>query len=90
MRDTYVRRARLGDERGIHDAHMKSIRQLCSKDYSTKQIDAWAGRDFNYEGKKSLIENQFVWVVESQGVIEGYGLLFINKEKSLAEIGGYI
>ena len=37
---------------------------------------------------QNLIENHFVWVVENKDKIEGYGLLFINKEKNIAEIGG--
>lgn len=88
MKNAFIRMAKAGDERGIHDAHMQSIRELCSKDYSAEQINAWGGREFNYAGKKSLIQQQHVWVVECDGVIQGYGLLFINQEKSLAEIGG--
>lgn len=81
-----VRRAKEGDERGIHDAHMKSIKEVCSKDYTQEQVNAWGGREFNYEGKRKLILNQYVWIVEKDNKIEGYGLLFCSE--GVAEIGG--
>jgi len=83
----YIRRAEFGDEEGIHTAHMKSIKEICSKDYTEEQINAWGGREYNYEGKRKLIEEQAVWVVESNGKIEGYALLFSDKDKPTAEIG---
>ena len=61
------------------------IKEVCSKDYTPEQINAWGGREYNYESKKSLIENHYVWVVEKAGSIEGYGLLFIDKENKSAE-----
>ncbi|MCP4912929.1 MAG: GNAT family N-acetyltransferase [Oligoflexia bacterium] len=82
----FVRKAKIGDERGIHDAHMRSIQELCSKDYNEEQIGAWGGREFRLESRRNMIENHHVWVVEYQNEIHGYGLLFIGKEK--AEIGG--
>lgn len=80
-----VRRANLGDEEGIHNAHMESIKEVCSKDYTPEQIAAWGGREYNFESKNNLIKNHHVWVVELAGSIEGYGLLFIGKK--VAEIG---
>ncbi len=85
MTKAIVRKAIEGDEEGIHIAHMKSIKEVCSKDYTEEQINAWGGREFNFEAKNSLIKNQHVWVVELLGAVEGYGLLFINKDQ--AEIG---
>lgn len=88
----FVRRARHGDEEGIHKAHMKSIKEVCSKDYTQEQINAWGGREFNFEQKRKLIDNQYMWVVEDQGIVEGYGLLWFypeNHEKEgQADIGG--
>lgn len=82
-----MRRARLGDEEGIHSAHMRSINEVCAKDYTSQQIKAWGGRKFDSAAKKSLIENQYVWVVVKEGSIEGYGLLHVDEEKKKAEIG---
>ncbi len=82
----FVRRARLGDEEGIHRAHMTSIKKVCSSDYTPEQIAAWGGRPFNRENKQKLIENHFVWVVEYDEAIEGYGLLFINEQEEKGEV----
>ncbi|OUR93553.1 hypothetical protein A9Q84_18975 [Halobacteriovorax marinus] len=87
MSSAIVRRAQFGDEEGIHTAHMKSIVEICARDYSSEQIDAWGRREYNYEAKRQLIAEQNVWVVERDNIIEGYGLLFISKEKKSAEIG---
>ena len=38
-----IRRARLTDSLGIHEAHMRSIRELCGADYTPEQINAWGG-----------------------------------------------
>ncbi|MCF8058662.1 MAG: GNAT family N-acetyltransferase [Bacteriovoracaceae bacterium] len=85
--EAYVRRAEFGDEEGIHLAHMRSIKEVCSRDYNEEQVNAWGGREFNYDSKKRLIEEQAVWVIEKSGKIEGYGLLFKDKDKPVAEIG---
>lgn len=61
----FIRRARHGDEEGIHNAHMKSINEVCAKDYKPEQTAAWGGRDFNFEQKRKLIDTQYVWVVEA-------------------------
>ncbi|TNF04278.1 MAG: GNAT family N-acetyltransferase [Deltaproteobacteria bacterium] len=81
-----VRKARHGDEEGIHNSHMTSIQEVCSKDYTPEQIAAWGGRSFNLDQKRNLIDNHHVWVVESDGKVEGYGLLFVSE--SQFEIGG--
>jgi putative acetyltransferase len=87
MNKAIVRKAQFGDEEGIHRAHMESIKKVCSKDYTSEQINAWGGREYSYESKRNLIENHHVWVVEQQGTIEGYGLLFLSDDNKKAEIG---
>ncbi|MGH7353259.1 MAG: GNAT family N-acetyltransferase [Candidatus Rokuibacteriota bacterium] len=39
-----VRRARLDDARRIRDLHVRSIRVLCRRHYTPRQIAAWSGR----------------------------------------------
>ena len=41
IKNAFVRRARVGDEEGIHKAHMRSIKEICAKDYREDQINAW-------------------------------------------------
>jgi N-acetylglutamate synthase-like GNAT family acetyltransferase len=73
----FIRRAVASDAEGIHNAHMKSIQEMCAKDYSPEQIRAWGGRGFHEESRVRAIGNDFVWVVEGDGIIEGYGHLKI-------------
>lgn len=64
-----VRKARYGHEQGIHNSHMTSIKEVCSKDYTPEQIATWGGRSFNLEQKRNLIDNHHVWVVEYEGIL---------------------
>lgn len=68
-----IRRARLEDARGIHEAHMRSIQQICSKDHSPEEIRAWGGRPFQEVMRRYAISNHHVWVIEENEAICGYG-----------------
>lgn len=67
-----IRTAELQDAHGIHVAHMKSIRELCSKDYSVNQITAWGGRPFKKDKWVNSICADCIWVVEIAHSIEGF------------------
>jgi putative acetyltransferase len=54
-------------------AHVRSIREICSKDYSQKQIGAWSGRDFSEEIWRRTIDRDAVWVVEENQHVAGFG-----------------
>ena len=70
-----IRRAKVEDAAHIIIAHVTSIRELCSKDYSPAQIKAWAGRAFSTENWIKRIQNTWVWVVELDGFVEGVGFM---------------
>ena len=75
-----VRRAKSEDAPGIHDAHMRSIREVWSKDHSEDEIRGWGNRPYREDQRLNAIKNQFVWVVDNNGKIEGYGHLeFIQR-----------
>ena len=76
-----IRRAEVLDARSIHEAHMRSIRETCSAHYTPEEITAWAGREFNETKRIDSIKNDFLWVVENQGTIEGFGHLILESEK---------
>lgn len=77
-----VRWAKLSDMEGIHNAHMRSIQQICSRNYTTEQIEAWGGRKLDKELRSNAILNDLVWVVELEKSIEGYGhLKFVPGEQ---------
>jgi tetratricopeptide (TPR) repeat protein len=79
----YVRKAILKDAEGIHRAHMKSIQEICSKDHSTPEIQAWGHRPYREDQRVGSIKNDLVWVVEDNGSIEGYGHLRIFEKDGL-------
>jgi FMN phosphatase YigB (HAD superfamily)/N-acetylglutamate synthase-like GNAT family acetyltransferase len=78
-----VRRAKIEDAESIHHAHMKSIQEVCSKDHSTKEIQAWGHRSYREDQRVSAIKNDLVWVVEEKGSIQGYGHLKIFEKDGL-------
>jgi putative acetyltransferase len=75
-----VRRAKPEDAKGIHDAHMKSIQEVCAKDHTAEEIQAWGYRPFSEDHRINAIKNQFVWVVATDEVIEGYGHFGLEKK----------
>lgn len=88
-----IRKARPEDARSIHEAHMLSIQTICSKDHSPEEIKAWGGRPFNEAQRANAIQNHFVWVVELDNKIEGYGHLHIyekNNQQAAHIMGLYL
>lgn len=78
-----IRKAIPEDAYGIHLAHMKSIQEVCSKDHSIEEINAWGNRPYNEEQRLQAIKNELVWVAEYQDNIEGYGhLKFYEKNET--------
>lgn len=45
---------------------MRSIREVCSKDYSLAEIRAWAGRPYDEARRRQLIQENLVWVVQHE------------------------
>lgn len=78
MENYLVRRAVRQDAEPIHKAHMRSIQEVCSNDHSPAEIQAWGHRPYREAQRFAAIESDFVWVVECDGAIEGYGHLKIN------------
>lgn len=77
-----VRRAKPEDAFGIHEAHMRSIREVCSKDHSQQEIQGWGNRPYREDQRVHAIKNQFVWVIDNSGKIEGYGHLSVISDNS--------
>lgn len=76
-----IRRAQIEDARAIHDAHMRSIREVCAPDYTQEQVDAWGGRPFDQSDREKCIREDFMWVVEDNGSILGFAHLRLPKDK---------
>lgn len=83
-----LRPARPEDAEGIIRAHVRSIREVCARDYTPEQIHAWSGRDFSADIWRETISHDQVWVVASQDdSVHGFGHLTL-KAPGLAEISG--
>ena len=68
-----IRPALHSDASLIIQAHIRSIRELCARDYSPEQIAAWSGRDFKVARWCESMDRDHVWVVEGNGTICGFG-----------------
>ena len=62
---------------------MKSIQEICSKDYSVNEILAWGHRPYQEDQQVEEIKNDLVWVIEDNGSIEGYGHLMLFEKGGL-------
>lgn len=83
----FIRRARKLDATGIIQSHIKSIREICSKDYNEKQIAAWSGIDFKEGIWHKSIETDHIWVLDNGEEILGFGHLKFHDENK-SEIHG--
>lgn len=70
-----IRRARLEDQTAIHEAHMRSIREVCIKDHGEEEIRGWGYRTVGERWKKP-IQQGTVWVIERYELI--YGVAYID------------
>lgn len=77
-----IRRAQPADARGIHDAHMQSIRELCANDYTKEQLDAWGCRPFDEAMRIKAIVEGSVFVIARADEIFGFGHL-VKAQKDL-------
>lgn len=92
-RSISIRKARILDAEGIHNAHMLSINEICVKDHSSDEIRVWGGRTFDPSVRIPAIQNQFYLVAEHENKIEGYcqlGFQYNNQKKSAHLFGFYI
>ena len=84
-----VRRAQVGDQVGIHDSHMRSIREICVHDHGEEEIKGWGYREIRTKEQwLQTLDNQnkFVWVVEYEKEIEGHCFISLVPEESKADI----
>lgn len=78
-----IRRAAIQDSEAIHRAHMLSIQQICAKDHSPHEIQAWGHRPYCEDQRVNAIKNDLVWVIEDHGEIEGYGHIKVFEREGL-------
>jgi predicted N-acetyltransferase YhbS len=76
MSEPIIRKAKPGEERAIHEAHMRSIREVCVKDHGIEEVSGWGNRPLGDRWIEA-IENGDVLVVEFNGEIHGHGFMKI-------------
>ncbi len=91
-----VRRARLEDARRIRDLHVRSIRVLCRRHYTPRQIAAWSGgrRPAGYR-RAMTSGNQVMFVAEDGRTLVGFAsiggghvyALYVHARRPRAGIG---
>lgn len=47
---------------------MRSIREVCSKDHTLAEIQAWGGRPYDEARRRQIIAEHRVWVVQRAGI----------------------
>ena len=72
MAKPLIRKSKLEDKQAVKDAHIRSIRQICSKDYTPAQIKAWAQPAYTDDVWVRAINQQLHQVVELNQIIEGF------------------
>jgi hypothetical protein len=83
-----IRRALHGDATNIITAHRRSIRELCSKDYTSEQIAAWSGMNFQEDRWCQTMDQDLVLVIsDQQDNIFGFEHLQVHGDSD-AEIAG--
>ncbi len=68
-----VRKAEARDSRDMYEAHQRSIREICSNEYTPEQIHAWAGFEYSPTHWPETIQKDSVWVIEINGKAHGFG-----------------
>lgn len=83
-----IRQASELDAKAIHEAHMKSIKEVCSIDHTAEEINAWGNRPYREDIRIEAISNQFVYVVEIENTVEGFLHFNILENKTDAYVFG--
>ncbi|HEY9654356.1 MAG TPA: GNAT family N-acetyltransferase, partial [Crinalium sp.] len=53
----------------------ETVREINSRDYSSKQVKAWAPDDLHFRDWETRCSSRFTYVADDEGVIAGFGEL---------------
>ncbi len=77
MSGPIIRKAKPGDESAIHEAHMRSIREICVRDHGEEEVRGWGNRPLE-DRWIHPIRDGYVWVVERGNEIHGHAYIKIT------------
>jgi putative acetyltransferase len=83
MNDQVIREAVAGDATQIIVIHARSVRALCSGDYTPEQIEAWIGKRTPEEMAQRIAMHPF-FVAERNGKLTGYAVYNVNSSELLS------
>jgi GNAT superfamily N-acetyltransferase len=87
MTELLIRAARPGDESGMHEAHMRSIREVCIRDHGEEEVKGWGNRPLGDRWQTQVQEGSS-WVVELGARI--VGVAYIRVDKTAPEVQAHI
>jgi len=85
--DYIIRKSIFEDKVAVNEAHMKSIREVCAKDYSSEQIKHWSSLTYTDDVWTISVNNDFHYVIEKNGKVEGFCHAKVHDD-SIGEIVG--
>jgi len=85
--DYIIRKSNLGDKEAINKAHVLSIREVCSKDYTPEQIAGWSALIYSDDHFKKTVSHDHHLVIEIENSIQGFCHSKMHPE-NLGEIMG--
>ncbi len=71
MSEVIIRRAKLEDKTATNDAHKRSIREVCSRDYNEEQIRIWSDVTYSDDIWENTVKNDICFVLEKNSKVEG-------------------
>ena len=83
-----IRQAKIEDKVAVNEAHKRSIREVCSKDYNSEQIEKWSNVTYDDKIWENGIKNHFYYVVEVNGKVEGMCHALVHDDHITGEIFG--
>ena len=78
-----IRRGTADDAERITPLHVASIRTLCAKDYTPRQIDAWAGWKSPERYRNAMAAGEVFFVAETGDAIVGFAVLARDDVKAV-------
>ena len=85
MGDYKIRLAVPGEEAAIHEAHMRSIREICVKKHGAEEVKGWGHRELGTRWVNDVKANN-VWVVEIACKIEGVGNFVLREGHAYLQV----
>ena len=71
MIDVKIRKARVEDMLAVNNAHKRSIREVCSKDYNADQIEKCSDITYTVDRWTNTVSNECCYIVELDDEIHG-------------------